>query len=87
MPPKRPVFVSGLTGAFLTASPEHAKPYMVAPSREHGTRVHDADGLRLEWFAGRERVGLAAGTSTLYRTLDAIESRLMDLRVSATSDR
>ncbi len=38
--------------------------------------VQDAHGLRPEWFASYERVGLAAGTSTLDATLDEVQERL-----------
>lgn len=38
--------------------------------------VRNADDLKPDWFDGIERVGLAAGTSTLDETLDAVESRL-----------
>jgi 4-hydroxy-3-methylbut-2-en-1-yl diphosphate reductase len=65
---------------------------LVARCAAAGKTVHhvrDADGLKIEWFAGCQRVGLAAGTSTLDATLDAVESRLRqfaDERVVATAD-
>jgi 4-hydroxy-3-methylbut-2-enyl diphosphate reductase len=45
--------------------------------------VQAADELKSEWFVGCECVGLAAGTSTLDATLEAVENRLRQL---ATAD-
>ena len=45
----------------------------------HCRRVHhvqNADGLRAEWFAGAETVGITAGTSTPDNVIDEVEARL-----------
>ena len=44
--------------------------------------VQNAEELQPEWFAGRECVGLAAGTSTLDATLDAVENRIREFTMS-----
>jgi 4-hydroxy-3-methylbut-2-enyl diphosphate reductase len=52
---------------------------LVANCRTAGKRVYhvqSADELKLEWFTRRDRVGIAAGTSTLDATVDAVEARL-----------
>jgi 4-hydroxy-3-methylbut-2-en-1-yl diphosphate reductase len=52
---------------------------LVVRCREQGIpayHVQAADDLRPEWFEGIDSVGLTAGTSTLDRTIDAVERRL-----------
>jgi 4-hydroxy-3-methylbut-2-enyl diphosphate reductase len=41
--------------------------------------VQTADGLRADWFEDCPTVGVAAGTSTLDETIDAVESRLREI--------
>lgn len=43
--------------------------------------VQAAEDLRPEWFAGLDRVGLTAGTSTLDETVDAVEAELRAMGV------
>ncbi len=49
---------------------------------EQGTRAYHIEGpgeLQAEWFAGAERVGLTAGTSTPDYSIDAVEARIREL--------
>lgn len=41
--------------------------------------VQSATDLQTEWFAGFEKVGLTAGTSTLSETIEAVHVRLLDI--------
>ena len=45
--------------------------------------IENAGELAPEWFCGRERVGLTAGTSTLPRTIDAVHEELLRLATSS----
>ncbi len=52
---------------------------LVATCRRHCPRVHhvqNAGGLRLEWFAGAQTVGITAGTSTPDTAIDEVEAWL-----------
>ena len=52
---------------------------LVERCRARGVLAHHvegADDLRREWFAGVDRVGLTAGTSTLAETIDAVEREI-----------
>lgn len=55
---------------------------LVVRGRERGiptVHIENADELRPEWFAGRQAVGLTAGTSTLPQTIDAVHEWLVGL--------
>ena len=49
--------------------------------------VERAADLRPEWFAGLERVGLTAGTSTLDSTIRAVELALLQMTPAAETSR
>lgn len=50
-------------------------------------RVASPDELRAEHVAGAARIGLTAGTSTLARTVDAVEARIGELLGAAPESR
>jgi 4-hydroxy-3-methylbut-2-enyl diphosphate reductase len=53
---------------------------LAARCEQRGVRavhVESAADLRAAWFAGTQRVGLTAGTSTLPQTVDAVHDRLL----------
>jgi 4-hydroxy-3-methylbut-2-enyl diphosphate reductase len=55
---------------------------LVATARARGTRVRhveSAEELQPHWFLGRERIGLAAGTSTPDELLARVEARLAEI--------
>jgi len=55
---------------------------LVARCESAGKRtihVQNAEGLDHEWFTGVRNLGLAAGTSTLDETLNAVEERLQEI--------
>jgi 4-hydroxy-3-methylbut-2-enyl diphosphate reductase len=54
-------------------------------ARKPTFHVQNADELKAEWFAGRECVGLAAGTSTLDATFDEVEARMLQLTTSLSN--
>ena len=56
---------------------------LVERCRDRGVRAHhveNAADLRSEWFAGVDRVGLTAGTSTLAETIEAVERGLVGMK-------
>jgi 4-hydroxy-3-methylbut-2-en-1-yl diphosphate reductase len=59
-------------------------------ARRHGLpafHVQDATELREEWFAGVEKVGLTAGTSTLDETINEVEQWLLKLEEAPAPSR
>lgn len=53
--------------------------HLLAEARSLGLDAHHVESavdLRPEWFAGIERVGITAGTSTLPETVEAVRKRL-----------
>jgi 4-hydroxy-3-methylbut-2-enyl diphosphate reductase len=49
--------------------------------------VEGPEGLRAEWFAGVENVGLTAGTSTLDETVDAVAAALKRIAADQKANR
>jgi len=55
---------------------------LVATASRYCTRVHQVQSpadLREEWFAGAEKVGITAGTSTPDTMIDQVEKAIREL--------
>ncbi len=60
---------------------------LVSTCSRQGARVHHVqgpEGLREEWFAGAETIGITAGTSTPDPLIDSVEERLREMSFPRT---